>query len=349
MAPRWLSHLVDPIDRLPFRSNGGDLVAASGKRYPIVEGIPVLLRADLPPTHRSSNRTLKFAASAQRGAPVEMVEALALPDGAKQQIRREIAAGSDPSEAVIRRLAPLTNGFGYRDLAPGDAIAIPSFPESGAGELLLDIGCAWGRWTIAASRAGFRAVGIDPMLGTLLAAKRFTAKCGIDVDYVCGDARCLPFADGTFDRAFSYSTLQHFSDDDCMASLREIGRVLKPGGDSTIQMAHRAGIRSAWHQIRRGFRTPVRFEVRYRSLARMLAMFAAAIGPTTASIDCFFGLGLQASDIAQMRPSGRVATTLSEQLKGLAHIAPALRFGADSLYLHSTRAAPAPVGSVPAP
>jgi uncharacterized protein YbaR (Trm112 family) len=67
----WLNLLVDPIDRLPLRTDGRELVAASGKRYPIVEGIPLLLHADLPPTHRSSNRTIKFAAIAKRGEPVE--------------------------------------------------------------------------------------------------------------------------------------------------------------------------------------------------------------------------------------------------------------------------------------
>jgi SAM-dependent methyltransferase/uncharacterized protein YbaR (Trm112 family) len=337
MAPRWLNILVDPIDRLPLRSNGSELIAASGKRYPIVEGIPVLLRADLPPTHRSSNRTLKVAASAQRGEPVDIVEALALPEGAKQQIRREIAAGSDPAEAAVRRLAPLTNGFAYRGLAPGDTVPIPKFPESGAGELLLDIGCAWGRWTIAAGRAGFRAIGIDPMLGHLIAAKRFAASRGVDADYICGDARCLPFADGAFDRVFSYSVLQHFSDEDCVATLREVGRVLKAGGASTAQMAHSVGARSLWHQARRGFRRPERFEVRYRSLHRMCAMFAEAIGPTSVSIDCFFGLGLQASDVSHMRPIARLATVMSECMKSLAHIAPALRAVADSLYLRSIR------------
>ena len=94
----------------------------------------------------------------------------------KEQIRREIAAGSDAAEAVIRRLVPLSNGFGYRDLAPGDAIPIPRFYARGGGECLLDIGSSWGRWTIAAARAGFRAVGLDPMLGPLMAAKRFAAK-----------------------------------------------------------------------------------------------------------------------------------------------------------------------------
>jgi SAM-dependent methyltransferase/uncharacterized protein YbaR (Trm112 family) len=333
----WLSLLVDPIDRRPFHLGDRELIAASGIRYPIIEGIPVLIRADLPPTHRSSTRTVKMAELARQGLPLHPMFAVSLPEQVKDRMRFEIAAGSDPAEAVIRRLVPLTNGGGYRDLVPGDEIAIPAFPELGAGELLLDLGCSWGRWTIAAARAGFRAIGIDPMLGHLIAAKRFAASRGVDVDYICGDARCLPFADGAFDRVFSYSVLQHFSDEDCMAALREVGRVLKADGVSTVQMAHSVGVRSLWHQARRGIRRPERFEVRYRSLRRMCAMFTEAIGPTSASIDCFFGLGLQASDVSHMRPIARHATVASEYLKSLVHIAPALRAVADSLYLRSIR------------
>jgi SAM-dependent methyltransferase/uncharacterized protein YbaR (Trm112 family) len=333
----WLSLLVDPIDRQPLHLDDRELIAASGVRYPIVDGIPVLIRPDLPPTHRSSIRTVKMVELARQGLPIDPVFAVNLQEQMKDRMRREIAAGSDPAEAVIRRLVPLTNGGGYRDLAPGDEIAIPAFPERGAGELLLDLGCSWGRWTIAAARAGFRAIGIDPMIGHLIAAKRFAASRGVDVDYICGDARCLPFADGAFNRVFSYSVLQHFSDADCVLALREIGRVLKPGGASMIQMAHHVGVRAIWHQFRRGFRDPARFEVRYRSLPHMAMMFADAIGPTSAAIDCFFGLGLQASDIAHMRPLGRAATITSEQLKRLARAVPSLRVVADSLFMHSTK------------
>jgi 2-polyprenyl-3-methyl-5-hydroxy-6-metoxy-1,4-benzoquinol methylase/uncharacterized protein YbaR (Trm112 family) len=334
----WLRDcLVDPVERQPLSFAADRLVARNGAHYPIIEGIPVLLRADLPPTHRGATRTVKLADMARQGLPIDLVAAVNLREELKEQIRREVAAGSDAAEAVIRRLVPLSNGFGYRDLAPGDAIPIPQFPERGGGEALLDIGSSWGRWTIAAARAGFRAVGVDPMLGPLMAAKRFAAKSGVEVDYICGDARCLPFADRAFDRAYSYSTLQHFSDQDCALALGEIARVLGPDGSSTVQMANWAGVRSLWHQARRGFGAPARFEVRYRSLPQMLEMFSAAIGPTTASIDCFFGLGLQASDAAHMRPLARLATAASEHLKRTAKMVPALRSGADSVFLHSAK------------
>ena len=39
------------------------------------------------------------------------------------------------------------------------------------GTRLLDIGCSWGRWSLAAAARGYDAVGIDPSLGAIMAAR----------------------------------------------------------------------------------------------------------------------------------------------------------------------------------
>lgn len=335
---RWLELLVDPVERKPLSVDGARLVAQNGAHYPIVDGIPVLLRSDIAPTFLGMQRSLELSGHALRGLPIDPIDALHLGETARAQIRQRVAAGEDAAEAVIQRFLLLTNGLGYRTALPRGAVPIPQFPLCGAGHRLLDVGCSWGRWTMAAARAGFTAIGVDPLLGPLLAGKRFAARNGFTVHFVCGDARCLPFANAAFDRVFSYSVLQHFSEDDCATALRETGRVLAPAGESLIQMAHRTGVRSLWHQARRGFRPAKGHEVRYRSLQDLLEMGESAIGPTSASVDCFFGLGLQPSDTAYMRPIARLATTLSETLKPLAVNVAALRSCADSLFLRSQRA-----------
>jgi SAM-dependent methyltransferase/uncharacterized protein YbaR (Trm112 family) len=330
MHDSWHGGLVDPVFRRPLRHVDDMLIADDGTAYPVVDGIPVLLRADLTPTHRGVRRTFELA----RACP-DIVTAANLTEPEKQTVRSDIAAGGDPAKAVIRRYLRRTNGNGYRDLAPGEDIPIPCFPITSDGALLLDIGCGWGRWSIAAAHAGFRVIGIDPMLGLLMAAKRYAAQQGIEATYICADARALPFANRMFDQAFSYSVLQHCSDADCTEALREIARTLKPDGASLIQMANRAGIRSLWGQALRGFREPTRFEVRYRALSAMQRMFTEAIGPTVVNIDCFFGLGLQGSDVSHMRPLAQLATRASELLKRAARIVPALRGGADSVFMAS--------------
>jgi ubiquinone/menaquinone biosynthesis C-methylase UbiE len=48
------------------------------------------------------------------------------------------------------------------------------------------------------------------------------------------DARCLSYEDGTFDRVYSISVLEHIPDTGDSEAIREIARVLKPGGTLTL-------------------------------------------------------------------------------------------------------------------
>ena len=92
------------------------------------------------------------------------------------------------------------------------------------GDRVLDACCGTGDLAIAAQRAGGRVTGLDfsePML------ERARAKSG-EVEWIQGDALALPFADGSFDAAtvgFGVRNLE-----DLEAGLRELRRVLRPGG-----------------------------------------------------------------------------------------------------------------------
>jgi ubiquinone/menaquinone biosynthesis C-methylase UbiE len=48
------------------------------------------------------------------------------------------------------------------------------------------------------------------------------------------DARCLSYGDATFDRVYSISVLEHIPDTGDSEAMREIARVLKPGGVLTL-------------------------------------------------------------------------------------------------------------------
>ena len=55
--------------------------------------------------------------------------------------------------------------------------------------------------------------------------------------YVTGDARTLPFADESFGLIVSDSTLDHFeTGDEIRTSLRELARILRPGGTLVITL-----------------------------------------------------------------------------------------------------------------
>ena len=86
----------------------------------------------------------------------------------------------------------------------------------------------------------------------------------------------------------------------------------------------------------------VAFEVRYWSLPALQKLFASQIGPTTFSVDCFFGIGLQFSDLRFMTPLLKVVVTVSEGLRLLSRVVTPLIRIADSVYVTSVKDNAAP-------
>lgn len=102
-----------------------------------------------------------------------------------------------------------------------------------AGDTVLDVACGPGNTTrtlVGEVAPGGLAVGVDSSATMLAQAVRETPRNGAagDVDYVRADAIDLPFADGTFDAVSCYGAL--YLMEDPFGSLREMIRVLKPGG-----------------------------------------------------------------------------------------------------------------------
>ncbi|MCX7140565.1 MAG: class I SAM-dependent methyltransferase [Proteobacteria bacterium] len=245
-------------------------------------------------------------------------------------------SGVDP---VVSYLIGATNGIAYKRLRGClEAYPIPTIrlPKSNGG-LLLDVGCSWGRWSIAAAQKGYRVIGIDPSLGAVMAARRVAHQLGVDVDVVVGDARFLPFLSNLFDDVFSYSVIQHFSRSDAALAVGEVGRVLKPDGISVIQMPTQYGIRCLQHQIKRGFRDGIGFDVRYWSIPDLKRLFSSKIGLTAFSVDCYFGIGLQYSDIKLMPIWLQVIVAMSELVRYLSLIFRPLVWLADSVYVRSVK------------
>lgn len=338
----WLQeNLACPRTGEPLTRSGDVLRAPGGAEYPVVEGVPVLLRDDVPQTSGLAQASLTAARDAQAGRRPDdwFLSTVGVSDEERalaQRLRAENGAVVDPVVAV---LISATNGILYRDLI-GKVTEFP-MPElrlpPGEGRRLLDIGCSWGRWSVAAARKGYRPVGLDPSLGAVLAAKRMCVRLGVAADFVVGDARFLPFRRGVFDNVFSYSVVQHFSKADARQTLGEVARVLRPGGECLIQMPNALGVRSLQHQLRRGFRAGQDFEVRYWRPGELVQAFTETIGPAELSVDCYFGLGLQAADAPLMGPGRRRLIALSEWLRRRADACRPLRKLADSVYLRARR------------
>ena len=339
LAP-LISLLVCPRDHMPLEQEGSFLVCLGGHDYPVVDGVPILLLEDKEQTIGIAKASLASARLvAEGGVPEDpwFTSTLGITEAEKAGILELARSPSSSIDPVVPFMIGASNGLLYRGLiGKCQSYTIPELRlHPGNGGRLLDIGCNWGRWSVAAARRGYRPVGIDASLGAVLAARRVSRQLGLTADFVVGDARFLPFTDGFFDAVFSYSVIQHFAKDDARRSLAEAGRVLKLGGHCLVQMPNRFGLRCLFHQARRGFRSPGGFEVRYWSLPELRRAFTSAIGPTRLSVDCFFGLGLQAADLHLMSRSNRLVIHVSELLRSLSKRLPVLSYLADSIYVES--------------
>jgi SAM-dependent methyltransferase/uncharacterized protein YbaR (Trm112 family) len=331
--------LVCPRDKARLEQSGGDrLVCTLGHVYPVVDGVPVMLIDDADQTIGVAHESLRLAREPRPLGDL-YVETLGISEDEQREVLRLAVAGESPIDPAVLLLVGATNGLAYRHLI-GELEQYP-VPElrlpPGEGRTLLDIGCNWGRWSIAAAKLGYRTIGVDPSLGAVMAARRIAGRLGLDMKHVVGDARYLPFADQTIDVAFSYSVLQHFSRADAGTAIAEAGRVLRPGGASLIQMPTVWGLRCLYHQARRRFRQAAGFEVRYWTIGALQRVFTAHIGPSRASVDCFFGIGLQGTDRHLMPATARMAISASEALRAASRFLPPLSYVADSVYVSSVK------------
>lgn len=100
------------------------------------------------------------------------------------------------------------------------------------GRLTLDLGCGEGRVTRDLRARGHRVVGVD-VASSMVAAARDADPEG---EYVQADVTELPFEDGVADLAIAFMSLMDM--DDMPAAVREIRRVLEPGGRFVAAVVH---------------------------------------------------------------------------------------------------------------
>jgi SAM-dependent methyltransferase len=105
------------------------------------------------------------------------------------------------------------------------------------GARVLEVGCGaaqCARWLAA---EGAFVVGVDLSARQLGHARRLAARTGLSVPLVLADAQALPFADGSFDLAASaYGAVPFVADS--AAVMREVARVLRPGGRWVFAVTH---------------------------------------------------------------------------------------------------------------
>lgn len=137
------------------------------------------------------------------------------------------------------------------------------------GDRLIDIGCGNGRaYQLVADKA-IAYVGLDQSAGLIEAARRRWSAAA--AEWRVGSALQLPYADGSFNVAWSVAVLHHVPGERWRtAALREAWRVLRPGG--------RLGV-TCWNLWRRPYVWAVLKNVALRLVGRSKLDFGDALIP----------------------------------------------------------------------
>jgi SAM-dependent methyltransferase len=138
-------------------------------------------------------------------------------------------------EAVIRVVIPLDPSrylelpYALREL------------DARAGEHVLDLASPK---LLAAglSRRGSAVVSVDELTSEV----ETWQKLAPEVRFEVADGRALPFADQTFDHAYSISVLEHIPEGGDEQALGELARVVKRGGRVVITLPYAAPYREDW-------------------------------------------------------------------------------------------------------
>jgi ubiquinone/menaquinone biosynthesis C-methylase UbiE len=150
------------------------------------------------------------------------------------------AAGTLGSRVYFERLLEARRAYGpWLDEA---------LDYSGAcGLQVLDVGCGQGIDLARYSLAGARVTGVDLTARHVELASAHLDAMGLEGDVITADAEQLPFPDDSFDRASSNGVMHHTPD--ILAALREIRRVLRPGGQATVIVYNRRSLHYWLNQV----------------------------------------------------------------------------------------------------
>src|SRR5919206_174420 len=102
---------------------------------------------------------------------------------------------------------------------------------------VLEVGCGLGTDGAQFAQAGARYTGIDLTDAAVDLARRRFELFDLPGSFRVADAEQLDFPDNSFDLVYSHGVLHHTPD--TQAAVREVHRVLRPGGRAVVMLYHR--------------------------------------------------------------------------------------------------------------
>ncbi|MDP6977795.1 MAG: methyltransferase domain-containing protein [Myxococcota bacterium] len=140
-------------------------------------------------------------------------------------------APATPRKPATEQFAPVAADyacFSYHAAGP-DLAPMLAAGEMTGRERVLDIGSGPGHTALLFAPAAQEVVATDPTEAMLDQGRRLARERGLDnVRFECTGAESLPFPDDSFDRVTSRQSAHHY--EDITAAMREVARVLRPGG-----------------------------------------------------------------------------------------------------------------------
>lgn len=174
-------------------------------------------------------------------------------------------------------------------------------------ETVVDVGCGVGRLSRALSARVTAVHALDVSSEMLRQAQEANGHLA-NVSWHQGDGTSLqPVADGSVDGVFSHVVFQHIPDPEITYGyVREMGRVLKPGGWAVFQVSNDPGIHAAEHKTSKlkallGRAPKGRDDPRWRGSAVDLDRLAAAAAEGGCSVTGTENAGTQFCIVALRR------------------------------------------------
>lgn len=143
-----------------------------------------------------------------------------------------------------------------------------------AGRRVLDVGCGDGVLACVMAARGAEVFGIDADPAMLAAARKRAADAGLRVTFLDGRLEHLPFADQAFDLVVAVTVLCFVGD--AAGGIRELSRVLKPGGRLVIGELGRWSSWAALRRVRGWLGSKTWAAARFRTAGELQALVAQA-------------------------------------------------------------------------